>query len=547
LEKFLAESNKKLSKTFDITDGQSKYGTAKFQMEVDCTGVIAKSGFELMVGYDNRGCKKSVKKIEVKVIEKTGIKPKDNSKELTHEKLVGKWKLPGIPKDESRFYCNHLEFTKDSINKLETVQGNSFNRSYKLIVEAIYSSWKKNNPKLQFDLNITGYYESTDPNNLLRDQEEEKKEKVVKEEVQLVEMPQIEQEVLQVQPALQPILPIVPDIQPIMPELQPILPEPNILAMLEEVKRQPMVAELLLPLMPEAPAIIPEQPIEVLSVLQPIPPQVIEQDFIPLADLEPSLHKFPINQPLMEDEKRLVPPVMVNLYNARRDSEKSDEERKVPVLADSYEPARYRAPELIPILANSFEPIGHREEIQEPSENLLIPVPVYDIAKSDANSELLVPQLTEEELIVPILDGKYSFGEDGIQEDDKKVIRHGNEEESDEVKNLDEEEDIKSSVNNEEDQSSHNAQLNHTKKMKKSGDEMAQGSEELKNGSDAKENKNIDEEHNSSNDSEEKKQYEVAESNSEEVSQSTEVTFQANIILHQLNQEPLLQPQSNFN
>jgi len=347
LENLLIENNKKLSRTFDIADGKNRYGNAKFQVEIDCTGIIASLGFEIMVGYDNRECKKSVRKIKVKVMEKAAIKPKGKSKEFMHEKLVGKWKLPGIPKDESRFYCNRLEFTKDSITKLETSEGNSFYRSYKLIVEAIYDSWK-NNPKIQCDVNITRHYKSTNPNNPLRNQEEEeeKKEEIKEEEALPVEIPQADQNIVQAQPALQPGISQLQrvDEQAILSEVQQVIPE-------------------LQQFMPIAQAIIPEQLPSMPVNLQSIAPQVMEENSFPpdnLVLLQPLI--FPIDQPPVEDGKQLMnnlglaPLLMVNSYNQGRDNEGLNEEMKVPVPADSYEPIRYSKENLeqngnLPILA----------------------------------------------------------------------------------------------------------------------------------------------------------------------------------------------------
>ncbi len=162
LEKLKATTNKSATKCAMVRFAKKEFGPATMKTRVDFTGIILPAGFELCVDYDNADCKKCVKSIIVKMIQKVVVRINDSAKPLLEEKVVAEWHLPGVAKGEKAFFNKRLMFDTKGAAQLESSNGVNYRKYYVLSVEPVYQSEGEctSKPKAEFDVMVTGYFQS---------------------------------------------------------------------------------------------------------------------------------------------------------------------------------------------------------------------------------------------------------------------------------------------------------------------------------------------------------------------------------------------------
>ena len=108
LEKLRSNTNVIKSSQEEVKGLICGSGSADMVCKIDYSGFVLPAGLKIDINYNNKTCNKTVRQIEVKLIQKVRVLLIDNLLEYMEQDIVGEWILPGIRLREDKIIKRRL-------------------------------------------------------------------------------------------------------------------------------------------------------------------------------------------------------------------------------------------------------------------------------------------------------------------------------------------------------------------------------------------------------------------------------------------------------
>ena len=180
LQKLDSEKWKKVSWDEVVCSGLRRFGRAKMVTTVDHTGFVVPAGIELTLDYNNRECRKAVKKFVITLTQNVTAFFNDTAKPIRETSTISQWELPGVPARSCLICVKRLIIQNPAIlESLESCTGHFFSKSYVLSVVPEYDTCCCcAKPVARFDLKLTKRIRGREKNARVRREEVSEEQKL---------------------------------------------------------------------------------------------------------------------------------------------------------------------------------------------------------------------------------------------------------------------------------------------------------------------------------------------------------------------------------